>query len=182
MNSPEKECQSELFLELFSQSSRRIYGYILSLLPRQSDADDVFQRCSLILWKKFDTFKPDEEFGAWACGVAFYEVKNFKRSTARDRHFFSDDLIEQLSDQSLAKSEFLIDNLDALKHCVEELGPGDQRLIKSIYWENTPMSTIAESMGIIIQSLYNRISRVRTRLTRCVEQRLLEEHHERTHA
>ena len=49
----------------------------LALLPNEQDAQDVFQRTSLVLWQKFDQFDSDRDFLPWACGVAHYEVRNF---------------------------------------------------------------------------------------------------------
>ena len=42
------------FLRLYSSHHRLLYRYVLTLLGRPSDADDVMQNASVILWKKFD--------------------------------------------------------------------------------------------------------------------------------
>ena len=76
-----------------AQDRDRILAYIQSLLPHRADAEDVFQRCSIVLWRKFHDFDVQQEFLPWACGVAFYEVRNFLRVAARDRLQFNDTLI-----------------------------------------------------------------------------------------
>src|SRR5688572_23508061 len=44
------------FLRLFLENERRIYAFIVSILPNLSDAEDVLQETSLILWQKFAQF------------------------------------------------------------------------------------------------------------------------------
>ena len=52
--------KSKLFLRLFLQNERRLYAYILTLLPNRADADDVLQEASLVMWDKFDADRPPE--------------------------------------------------------------------------------------------------------------------------
>ena len=58
----------EEFLRLFTQERERMFAFIYSMIPRQADAEDVFQRSSLVLWRKFHEFRQGEDFLAWACG------------------------------------------------------------------------------------------------------------------
>ena len=41
-----------------TQNERRLYAYILTLLPHRADADDVLQEASLVMWDKFDDRQP----------------------------------------------------------------------------------------------------------------------------
>ncbi len=48
----------EAFARLFAENQRRIFAFILTLLPSREDAEDVFQDVSVVLWRKsaqFDT-------------------------------------------------------------------------------------------------------------------------------
>src|SRR5438876_114839 len=65
------------FLRLFLQNERRIYAYILTLLPRRADAEDVLQEASLVMWDKFDEENPPDDFAAWGCRVAYFKVLDF---------------------------------------------------------------------------------------------------------
>ena len=86
----------EEFLKLFARDRERIFSYIYSLLQHHADSEDVFQRCSLLLWRKFSRFDREGSFLSWACGVALYEVRNFLRVAGRDRMQLDVDLISQL--------------------------------------------------------------------------------------
>jgi RNA polymerase sigma factor (sigma-70 family) len=87
------------FLRYFAKHHGRLFGYIYSLLPNRADAEDVFQRTSLVLWQKFDRYDPSEPFFPWACGVAFYEVRNFLRVSNRERLRFNSELLGKLAER-----------------------------------------------------------------------------------
>ena len=46
------------FVALFVKNQRRIYGYILTLVPDCNEADDLFQQTSMVLWEKSGEFRP----------------------------------------------------------------------------------------------------------------------------
>ena len=69
--------RNQQFAQQFLRHQNRIYGYIVTLLSNQHDAEDVFQQTSLILWQKWDQYDPGRDFVGWACGIAHNEVRNF---------------------------------------------------------------------------------------------------------
>ncbi|QDT66309.1 sigma-70 family RNA polymerase sigma factor [Calycomorphotria hydatis] len=166
--------QSEQFVRLLTSHREQLYAYIYSLLANHADAEDVFQRCSLIMWKKFDQYDQEREFLPWASGVAFYEVKNFLRVSSRDRHYFSERLMGQLSDQMADQEANQNAYLKSLEQCLKSLPKKDRQLVEQVYWEKCDLPSLAEEMGIVIESLYNRMSRLRRRLMDCVSRRLQE--------
>src|SRR5215204_4341655 len=87
-----------LFLRLFLQNQRRIYAYILTLLPNRADADDVLQEASLVLWDKFDDRCPPDDFTAWACRIAYYKVLDFCKKHQRNRVLFSQEMVERVAE------------------------------------------------------------------------------------
>lgn len=91
----------EEFVERYSQHHGRLLAYVFRLLPHRQDAEDVLQRTSIALWRKYAQFDPSGDFLAWACTVAHFEVRNFLRTAARDRLRFGDALIEQLASEEL---------------------------------------------------------------------------------
>ena len=51
------------FVALFVKNQRRIYGYILTLVPDCNEADDLFQQTSMVLWEKSGEFRPQAKKG-----------------------------------------------------------------------------------------------------------------------
>jgi hypothetical protein len=84
----------EEFVRLLNASHRQLLDYLVSLLGNRHDAEDVLQRTSITLWRKFDVFERGTNFAAWAGTVAFYEARNFQRMGARSRLQFGDALME----------------------------------------------------------------------------------------
>ena len=162
----------ELFLRLFSEHRDRLFAYIHSMLPHRYDAEDVFQRCSIVMWRKFDTYERDRDFMAWACGVAFFEVRNFIRVASRDHMQFSETLIHQLAEHRSARLSETSARLDALQQCLESLDPKDRELVRCAYDDSRSLNDIAKTSGRAIQTLYNRLSILRRRLFECVSHRV----------
>lgn len=169
---PSESPRYEEFLAHFARDRDRLFAYVYSLLPHQADAEDVFQRCSMLLWSKFDQFEQDRDFLAWARGVAFYEVRNFLRTAHRDRLQFDEVLIGQLADQraqSLAQHD---DRLAALRGCLENLKSAEHELIRQVYHGGNAIKDLAQQSGRAAQTLYNQLSQARRKLLGCVESKL----------
>ena len=59
----------EAFLGLYSREQARIQAFIRTLVPDPVDADDLFQKTSLVMWRSFATFDREKTFLPWALGV-----------------------------------------------------------------------------------------------------------------
>src|SRR5262245_7286487 len=90
--SGEQADRTEAYVRLFSQHEALVRGLLMTLIPNRSECDDLFQRTSIVLWRKFGDFQPGTNFGAWACQIAKHEVRNYVRARSRDRLHFSDAL------------------------------------------------------------------------------------------
>ncbi|NLK41754.1 MAG: RNA polymerase subunit sigma-70, partial [Planctomycetes bacterium] len=58
-NEDSKSCE---FVQLFLMSQRRIYGYVMTLVPNVSDADDIVQETASVMWTKFGEYEPGTDF------------------------------------------------------------------------------------------------------------------------
>jgi RNA polymerase sigma-70 factor (ECF subfamily) len=163
------------FVRLLNGGHRRLLGYLVSLLGNRHDAEDVLQRASVTMWRRFDTFDLDSDFLAWACTVAFYEAKNFQRAAARERLRFSDTLIESLAVERLADLPAIAARHEALEHCLKKLDDSARQLIEAAYFEEGTLLKLAESLGRAPQTLYNKLNLIRRALADCVRGRLAEE-------
>lgn len=164
----------ELFVRLLSDAHRRLLGYLMSLLGNRHNAEDVLQRASITMWRRFETFETGTDFMAWASTVAFYEAKNFQRVAARSRLRFDDDLLHTLAEERRGDLRHLDERLDALDHCVGKLDDGNRKLVQAVYGEDAEIATLAEQLGRAPQTLYNRLNALRRTLAECVERRLAE--------
>lgn len=166
--------QHEAFVRLLNESHRRLFGYLISLLGNRHDAEDVLQRASVTMWRRFETFEPGTDFMAWASTVAFYEAKNFQRVAARSRLRFDDHLLNTLAAERLDDLRHLDDRFDALEHCVGKLDVANRKLVEAVYGDDADIGTLATQLGRAPQTLYNRLNLIRHALADCVERRLAE--------
>src|SRR5215468_5020000 len=115
--------KARLFLRLFLQNQRRIYAYVLTLLPNRADADDVFQEASLVLWDKFDHAAPPDDFAAWGCRIAYFKVLDFRKRKQRGRVLFSQQMLERVAETALEQADALQldERREALSGCLAKL-------------------------------------------------------------
>lgn len=165
----------EEFVRLLNSSHRQLLGYLVSILGNRHDAEDVLQRTSITLWRKFASFERGTNFAAWASTVAFYEARNFQRIGARSRLVFSDALLEILDTERSNDIAHTDARHEALGHCMEKLDESGRRLVEATYLEGSDIGLLAEQLGRAKQTLYNKLNIIRRLLADCVTRRLAEE-------
>jgi len=173
---PPDAAEVDAFLLLFSRDQGRIAAFIRALVPPPADADDLFQKTSLVLWRSFASFDSSQPFLPWALGVARHQVLMHWRARRRDRHVFSDDVLAALADEAgrrvEAESPSLLDRQRALDACVDELAPRQRELIRRFYGLNEQAKAIAASWDRSVHAVYKSLRLMRKALEACVERRL----------
>lgn len=137
---PVRDQDYERFTSLLVASQPTILGFIRTLLPQTSEAEDLLQKTCLIAWQKFDQFDPDTKFSTWACQIAYFEVKNYLRTKSRDRHVFSDDVLDKIAAESTRDTDRLAEERAALHKCVQALVPEERDLLPKPMPTATPSS------------------------------------------
>jgi RNA polymerase sigma-70 factor, ECF subfamily len=165
----------EQFLRLFMESERRIYAFIVSVLPNLTDADDILQETSLILWKKFDQFRPGTDFVAWACRTAQFEVLKFYEKQGRSRLQFDAEGLEVLQKEVVTMGPLIEAQHTALARCLEQLTPRDRDLLKRRYVDDAAPKLIAQQVGRSLDAVYKALTRIRDGLLNCIQQKLKKE-------
>jgi len=169
--------KGRLFLRLFLQNERRLYAYILTLLPNRADADDVLQEVSLVLWDKFDERHPPDDFAAWGCRIAYFKVLDFYKKSQRSRVRFSQVMLERVAETAVEQSAAL--QLDerraALATCIEKLSPRDRDLLARRFAEGATTQSTAAAVGRSVDAVYKALAKIRQALFDCVTRTLAQE-------
>ena len=160
------------FIVLLNASHRRLLAFLVSVLGNRHDAQDALQKASVTLWRRFADFEQRTDFFAWASTVAFYEAKNFQRMAARSRLRFGDELLELIAAERVVDSARTQARVEALDHCMEQLDAPSVALVEAAYFEEGSVARLAEQLGRVPQTLYNKLNILRRRLAECVSQRL----------
>jgi RNA polymerase sigma-70 factor (ECF subfamily) len=167
--------REELFLQLFLSHQRRIFAFLLALVPDWSDAEDLLQETSVVIWRKLDEFEPGTDFAAWALSIARYQVLNYRKKQRRDLVLFSDETLEMLADQMATLGRDDEARRDALENCLKKLGPRDSELIQMRYQPRATTQMVAERVGHSIQAVYKALNRIHGQLLRCIRRTLAAE-------
>jgi RNA polymerase sigma-70 factor (ECF subfamily) len=167
--------RTEQFVRLLAQHQRRVYSYILTLLPNRADAEDVLQETNAILWSKFDQYEPDTSFGAWACRIAYYEVLAFRRGRKHDPLPLRESFLDVVSDDALARNEQLDERYHAMGECVEKLSARDRDLIERRYTGEMTVEAVAAEVDRPVGGLHKAYQRIRRALMECIDRTLARE-------
>jgi RNA polymerase sigma-70 factor (ECF subfamily) len=172
---PEPAPSSEQFITRLNAAHGRLLAFLRVLLGNNADAEDVLQRATMTMWRKFAEFDPAKDFFAWASSFAFYEARNFQRVSARARLHFDDELLARLADERAADLEHREARLAAMDLCVEELDDSGRELVREFYLNETGVAALAERLGRAPQTVYNKLNVLRRLLAECVKRRLAQE-------
>ena len=145
-----------------------MFAFILKQLINRADAEDVFQRTSVILWKKMDQFDPDNSFFHWACGIAYNEVRNFLKVQRRSKLHFDDDLTALLAEEARDEDVASASRLDALRKCLDRLSDRQLSILRQCYTESDSITQVAERLGRERTALYKQLARLRDKLAACI--------------
>lgn len=161
------------FIRLLMENERRLYAYIRSILGNSSDAEDVLQETSIILWDKFSEFDSvDGNFIAWSFKVAYYTSQNYRRKKRRSRIIFSDCVFDAIASNTPPQIPELDARHEKLAECLEQLPTKDRELLTLRYDHETSIETTAKKSGRTVQAVYKALSRVRAVLFDCVNRGL----------
>lgn len=167
------DVQSQEFLRAFLAINKRLYLYTVTLTPSHSDADDVFQQTSMILLQRWEEYDQSRSFLAWACGIARNQARRYMAERGRQDELLGDEaamvIQEVLEDTEGAINE----RLDALKACLEKLSRDQKTLVKQCYAGSQTMQSLAESLNMTPNAIYNRLKRLREVLHQCVDRTVL---------
>jgi RNA polymerase sigma-70 factor (ECF subfamily) len=167
--------REQRFLQLFLSYERRIYAFIFALVPNWSDADDLLQETSAVLWRKLDDFEPGTDFLAWALSIARFQVLNYRKKQRQNRARLSDQTVETLADQLMVFSERSDARRDALAECLAKLSSRDRELIQLRYQPEATTQSVATSVGRSLKAVYKALNRIHGQLLLCIRQTLASE-------
>jgi RNA polymerase sigma-70 factor (ECF subfamily) len=163
------------FLKLFVRYQQEIYAYILTLVPHVHDADDLFQDGMIVMWQKFDQFRPGTNFAAWGVQIMRFQILDYRRNLARDKRVLIDDsLFDALIDHMPTIQDETAARIEALRKCLTLLDDRNKRIIKMRYERNISMEKIALYLKLSRRHVYHVLGQINNVLLRCMRRTLAE--------
>ncbi len=162
----------EAFVAALNAHRHRLYAFIAKQLVSTADAEDVFSKSCVVLWKKRAAFTPGAPFFPWACGIAHHEVRNFLRVRRREKLCFDTPLVDLLAAEAEAEADLSQARLEALRVCIKGLGERQRKILARCYGDGASIAAVAEAAGLPRGALYKRLARLREKLLDCIRRRL----------
>lgn len=180
MNLPDPSADRDIkapdaFVTLLMEHRHRLFAFILKQLINRADAEDVFQKTSVILWKKMDQFDRDNSFFHWACGIAHNEVRNFLKVQRRSKLHFDDELTVLLAQEARDEEVASESRLKAMQSCLNRLSDRQQKILRQCYSGSESITEVAEQLGRERTALYKQLARLRDKLVSCIRLQLAKE-------
>ena len=166
------DLSSEFVLEL-TQAQPLLFGFLFKRLANSEQAKEVLQQTNLVLCRKADDFELGTNFKAWAMTVAHYQALSYRRTQARDRLVFTDEvafLMDEEGDQI-----FLTERLVHLRHCYQSLSEDNRNLLSRRYDQSDSIQHIATELSRTVGAVKVKLHRLRRKLMHCIENRLQKE-------
>jgi RNA polymerase sigma-70 factor (ECF subfamily) len=160
------------FLPLFLQHQVGVRAFIGALVRDRHTRDDVFQEVALTLWHEFARYDRARPFGAWARGIAAKKVLQRFHKDTRQPVPFAPETIQALLDAYERSERDESEHAEALQRCVDQLPPRSRHLLTLRYEQSLKLGQIAGQLRTTLDAVHKALSRLRTRLQECVEQRL----------
>lgn len=172
------EERHNLFSELIARYHSPLYAYIFAVVKRQEDAEDVFQSVCLVLWRKFHTFQPEDNFFSWARQTAKYVLYSFLRHKNNLLSCSNEELLDALAETiSDAHGDGVERHVAALRRCKERLSVADEELLQLRYVDALSIHAIAERLQRLQPSVCRSLNRIRRRLLECIQAELACQEH-----
>lgn len=165
--------KTDYFFQLYIKHQKRLYAYILMLVPNVSDADDILQQVSTFMWERFDSFEPGTNFGAWAVRIARNFIFDHYKSKRRSKIIFTGQGFDAFADKAAESSGVMDERAEALQKCMKKLQETDRKLMKIRYEEGLNIKEIAQLIGRPVGGLYKATNRIHNALILCIRREML---------
>ncbi len=163
---------TEDYIRLLSQHESRFRTYVLGMIPNQADAQDILQEGKIIMWREFEKFEPGTNFAAWGRRIMFYQVLSHRRKAKRQKTtWLSEESLELLHEEveSGDKEKKWIRREKALDTCLEQIPENNREIMIMRYRDEASIERIAHQTDRTEAAIYRLLSRLRKRITLCVD-------------
>lgn len=145
------------------------------LVTRDAHAsEDVFQNMALKAITRKVEFENESALLSWAFIVVRREGIDWLRRHQRISFEMDSELVDLLNQEWAQKSAPVQTGakLEALSNCLEALPAKSRSLLKLRYFEGLKCAEIATHIGIDLNAVYKRLSRLHHGLRQCVERKM----------
>ena len=156
-------------------SQRRLYSYVLTLIPDPQAAEEILQQTNIVIWEKSQEIAAIENFSAWASKIAYFQTLAYLKRMKRDRLHFDDEMVGKIATVASEREEALDARVAVLRGCLRKLSDKDRDLIRRRYEFGGSLDGISKAVGRTRSAIKQALYRIRGSLMQCIEQTLAAE-------
>lgn len=152
-----------------------VLTYAMSAVSNYSDAREIVQTVALKLVEKQADYDPARPFLNWVLGITRYEIFNFRRRRARDKHVLGEQALQVIEGALAQRKQSSYAVSFALKQCLELLPEPARRVLKLRYFGELKPAAIARETDRTPAGVSMMLTRARRLLRDCVDRKLAED-------
>lgn len=169
------ELTDEEVLQLLMKWRTRVSAAAWTVVRDAHAAEDIFQNVALKAMTRDVRFESEAALLSWAFVLARREGIDWLRRRRRETLGLDDELLGLLDQEWLsAPSHPSGAKIEALRGCIAAAPGSARELLRLRYFEGHSCEEVAGRMGIGLNAVYKRVSRLHEDLRRCVEAKLAE--------
>jgi RNA polymerase sigma-70 factor, ECF subfamily len=136
-------------------------------------AEDIFQNVALKAMTREVSFDAESPLLSWAFITARREGIDWLRRHRRETDCPNTEVLDLLDREWMTQSRPVDGSrIDALRDCLESAPEPARRLLRLRYFDGHSCEEVAAQMGIGLNAIYKRVSRLHQNLKECVEGKL----------
>lgn len=136
-------------------------------------AEDIFQNVALKAMTREVSFETEGALMSWAFITARREGIDWLRRHQRETACLDAEILELMEHEWQSEAAYPAGSkVEALQACLESAPESSRRLLKLRYFDGYSCEEVAEQMGIGLNAIYKRVSRLHESLKKCIEGKL----------
>lgn len=154
-----KNGDASAFDELFERYGKKLFGFALSYLKTESEAEELVQEVFVRLWENRKSLKPDQSFKSYLFTIALNQIrKYFKKKAVALRHLArlgsSDFDIDNQTEEKIDYSSVLL----RLEQVIEQFPARKKLIFRMSKMEGRTSKEIAKELKITVGAVDNQVS------------------------
>lgn len=146
------------FDELLRGVQGPLYRYVSRLAQERDLAEDILQEVFIIIYRKLRWLKEPEMFRPWAYRIASRETfKRLKRERRWSEQVRDESVLDRIP-ASAVEDGFMPELIDHLPRFIASLSPASRAVLILHYFDEMPLSEIADVLGIALGTVKSRLA------------------------
>ena len=170
---PEPRHQDRSFEQLWLKHAAELEQRIRQRYPLDVEVAEIVQCTAQSGQRNFIQYDPARPFLSWLLGHARNHVRELFRARRRSRaRPLCPEALQVLVEETQRIEETSAEVLDSLEVCLETLSPAEREVLRSRYWDEDTLPTIAERLHKSHDAVKQLSKRAFDKVRNCVLRRL----------